>query len=58
MGISGVADYQSVLEIKKFNIVDPIWRTKMQKVLYLDENRYLVAVGFTDYVSKIQNRGP
>ena len=53
MEVLGIADYQSVLEINKFKIVDPIWRTKMQKVLDLDETRYLVAFEVADYVSKI-----
>ena len=25
----GVSDYESILKIRKFNMADPIWRTKM-----------------------------
>ena len=54
MEVFGIADYQSTLEVNKLKMVDPIWRTKMQKIFDLDETRYLMAFEVTDdYVSKI-----
>ena len=35
LGIFGVVDYESVLKIQKYKMVDPIWRTKIQKVSLL-----------------------
>ena len=40
-GVFGVADYRSMLKIRKFKRADPIWRTKMQKVDWLGWNLVL-----------------
>ena len=60
--VFGVADYESELEIQKFQIVDLIFRTNMKKVIWLRWN--LVFGGLRDRSlqiraenSEIQNGG-
>ena len=36
-GVFGVADYESKLKIKKFEIADLMWQTKMQNLLDWDD---------------------
>ena len=48
-----IADYKFEIRMYKYNMVDVIWRTRMQKVLDLDKTQYLVAFEVADYVSKI-----
>ena len=62
-GVFGVADYRSILKIRKFIRADPIWRTKMQKVNWLGLN--LVLSEFWSHWlriwvwnSEIENGGP
>ena len=37
-GVVEVADYEFKLKIQKFNMADPIWLTKMQKVTWFGQN--------------------
>ena len=39
-GVFGVADYESKLTIKKFEIPDLMWQTKMQNLLDWDDILY------------------
>ena len=49
MGVFEVADYESIIRFPKFNMADPIWRTKIRKISELDENRYTRVFTVADY---------
>ena len=40
MGVSEVADYESIIRFSKFKMADQIWRTKIRKISELDKNWY------------------
>ena len=48
----GVADYESMLKSKKFEIVDLMWQTKMQNLLDWDDILY---AGFLGSLIDAQN---
>ena len=50
----GVADYESTLKIKKFEIADLMWQTKMQNLLDWDDILY---AGFLGSLIDAQNSG-
>ena len=50
-GVFGVADYESRLKIKKFEIADLMWQTKMQNSLDWDDILY---AGFLGSMLKIR----
>ena len=52
----GVADYESKLIIKKFEIADLIWQTKMQNLLDWDDILYAGVSGVADYRSMLKIR--
>ena len=54
LGLFGVADYESKLKIKKFEIADLIWQTKMQNLLDWDDILYAGVFGVADYRSMLK----
>ena len=54
LGIFEVADYESKLWILKFKMADPIWLTKMQKVIWMVW--YFVLLGVWDRLFGIQGQ--
>ena len=54
-GPFGVADYESKLKIKKFDIADLIWQTKMQNLFDRDDILYAGVFGVADRCWKFGN---
>ena len=55
-GVFGVADYASKFKIKKFEIADVMWQTKMQNLLDWDDILYAGVFGVADYRSILKIR--
>ena len=53
-GVFGVTDYASKLKIKKFEIADLIWQTKIQNLLDWDDILYAGVFGVADYRSMLK----
>ena len=55
-GLFRVADYESKLRIKKFEISDLIWQTKMQNLIDCDDILYAGVFEVADYRSVLKLR--
>ena len=55
-GLFGGSDYESKLKIKKFEIADLTWQTKMQNLLDCDDILYAGVFGVADYRSMLKIR--
>ena len=48
-GVFGLTDYLFEFKVQNFKMVDPIWRTKLKKLLDSDKALYSGVFGLTDF---------